>query len=518
MRSFNITGPCDPSKHYMVKLDSRLKEIKTMVDNGDYFIINRARQYGKTTTLLALERYLNEDYAVVFMDFQMMGSDCFENTESFSAAFATYFNMSAKNNEAFDKNALNKLEDAINGHTLPPMTELFLRLNDICESASKPVVLMIDEVDSASNNDVFIDFLSKLRAGYISKDRYPTFYSVILAGVYDIKNLKIKIRPEQEHRYNSPWNIAAQLDVDMSFSQKDIAQMLGEYKDDRNVGFDADDISGLIYEYTGGYPYLVSYICRIIDMDESMSWSRADVPMAVRRMIGSQASLFDSLKKHITEHSDLKKMLREMLLEGKQRNFNSYEDSTNLALMLGYVKGSDGNVVLANRIFEEFLYNLFLTESEISEDIAGAAQSNKPAFANDNGLNVENILSKYVEYYGDVFSDKDNKFVEKNGREMFLLFLKPIINGSGNYYIEPETRDQKRMDIVIDYHGRQYVIELKIWHGEKYDADGEKQLCGYLEKLHLDTGYMLTYSFNKNKNPGIEHKDIGGYRLIKAVC
>ena len=71
-------------------------------------------------------------------------------------------------------------------------------------------------------NQVFLDFLSQLRAGYIDSDLEPTFKSVILAGVYDIKNLKHKLRNEDEHKYNSPWNIAADFNVDMRFSQKDI--------------------------------------------------------------------------------------------------------------------------------------------------------------------------------------------------------------------------------------------------------------------------------------------------------
>lgn len=71
-------------------------------------------------------------------------------------------------------------------------------------------------------NQVFLDFLSQLRAGYIDRDLEPTFKSVILAGVYDIKNLKHKLRNEDEHKYNSPWNITADFNVDMSFSQKDI--------------------------------------------------------------------------------------------------------------------------------------------------------------------------------------------------------------------------------------------------------------------------------------------------------
>ncbi len=37
----------------MVNLSERLVEITKLVDAGKYFTINRARQYGKTTTLVA---------------------------------------------------------------------------------------------------------------------------------------------------------------------------------------------------------------------------------------------------------------------------------------------------------------------------------------------------------------------------------------------------------------------------------------------------------------------------------
>jgi len=49
---------------------------------------------------------------------------------------------------------------------------------------------LIDEVDSASNNQVFLDFLALLRECYLDRENRPIFRSVILAGVYDIKNLK----------------------------------------------------------------------------------------------------------------------------------------------------------------------------------------------------------------------------------------------------------------------------------------------------------------------------------------
>lgn len=77
-RRFNITGSCNPKRHYMVNLDDRLRRIKEdYVDEGSYFIINRGRQYGKTTTLKVLEEYLKDDYIVLSLDFQEIGTEDF---------------------------------------------------------------------------------------------------------------------------------------------------------------------------------------------------------------------------------------------------------------------------------------------------------------------------------------------------------------------------------------------------------------------------------------------------------
>ena len=70
-RYFNTEGVCDPQLHYMVRLDDRAEEIKRLfVDRGKYFVISRGRQYGKTTTLRALVKYLQRDYIVLSTDFQ----------------------------------------------------------------------------------------------------------------------------------------------------------------------------------------------------------------------------------------------------------------------------------------------------------------------------------------------------------------------------------------------------------------------------------------------------------------
>lgn len=98
------------------------------------------------------------------------------------------------------------------------------KITQLCQSSEKEILLFVDEVDKSLDNQVFLHFLGMLRNKYLFREsgRDYTFKSVILAGVYDVKNLKVKLRPEEERKYNSPWNIAVDFEVDMSFSPREI--------------------------------------------------------------------------------------------------------------------------------------------------------------------------------------------------------------------------------------------------------------------------------------------------------
>ena len=90
-KAFNVTGPCLPRKHYMADTAECVRQIRKMIELGAYFTINRARQYGKTTILAALDRALNEDYLVIWLDFQALGSASYQNENKFSLAFLELF-------------------------------------------------------------------------------------------------------------------------------------------------------------------------------------------------------------------------------------------------------------------------------------------------------------------------------------------------------------------------------------------------------------------------------------------
>ena len=91
MKVFNTTAVCVASEHYMVDLTERVKEIKKLVDAKKYFTINRARQYGKTTTLNALKLALEDEYIVVNFSFERLTKSNFASETSFVKAFCRLF-------------------------------------------------------------------------------------------------------------------------------------------------------------------------------------------------------------------------------------------------------------------------------------------------------------------------------------------------------------------------------------------------------------------------------------------
>ena len=98
---------------------------------------------------------------------------------------------------------------------------------------------------------------------------------------------------------------------------------------------------------------------------------------------------------------------------------------------------------------------------------------------------MQKVFERFVVSFDDLYGDVQEEFDEEEGRRRFLLYIRPIINGTGNYYIEARTRNHKRMDVVIDYLGERFVVELKIWRGNAYNERGEEQLSDYLDYFHL---------------------------------
>ena len=326
-----------------------------------------------------------------------------------------------------------------------------------------------------------------------------------------------KVGCEDQHQYNSPWNIAVPFDVDMSLSSEGIAGMLAEYKADHDLTFDEKLVAQEIRDYTSGYPFLVSRLCQIIE-SEQLTWDSEGVKKAVNVILMERNTLFDNMIKKLDEFKELKATLKRILLSGVREMYNPDEKYIQIATMFNYITNNDGQVAVACRIMETRLYNYFLAEKKTSAMFLHG-QADKSQFVIDGYIDMSTLMKKFVDHMNETFNmDNDHKFLEENGREIFLTYLRPVINGVGNYYIEPQTRNHQRMDVVVDYLGTRYVIELKIWHGEAYNERGEEQLTGYLEYYNLQTGYLLSFCFNRNKKSGLlPPVKLNGRTLIEAI-
>lgn len=278
-----------------------------------------------------LKERLAEQYAVFSISFEGIEDEVYTSADSFCRNFYSLLSdeLLYQTVEGISNAVREECDRRSTGiSSRPGMGGLSAFISQMCKEADRPVVLIIDQVDQACNHEIFLTFLGMLRKKYLARRNQPAFQSLILAGVYDvmspnrrfddlrthqrasdnIKNMKLKIRQDVEPQYNSLWNIAADFTIDMRFSASDIAGMLTEYEQDVNVGMDISEISKLIYDYTSGYPFLVSRLCKILDEyvqgregfpDLLSVWTNEGVVEAIKILLTESNTLFDDMVKKL---------------------------------------------------------------------------------------------------------------------------------------------------------------------------------------------------------------------------
>jgi len=515
-KEFNITGSCNPVRHYMVDSPERFAAVESLIDKGHYFTINRARQYGKTTMLQTIRRKLSDKYLIIKTSFEGVGDLSFQDEVSFSRMFSKL--MSREIPEAAENQFLKEYWEkaGTKDSDLDTLSEDICRF---CQLSSRPIVLLIDEVDQSSNNQLFVRFLGMLRDLYLrreDKGMNSTFYSVILAGVYDVKNLKLKIRTDEERKFNSPWNIAAEFNVDMTFQPREIAQMLNDYEQDVHTGMDIQAVSEEIFRYTNGYPFLVSYICKLIDEQYSQQWNADGILLAVKYIVQGGSTLMDDLSKNLENNPDFREFMYQVAINGEEPLFTLLNPMVSMGNMFSYIQNRDGRVAIHNLIFEEALYLYYTVDYTLRN--TSRMMPFQGNYIVDGQLKMEHILARFRDLMYEEYREEDGKFLERQGRLIFLSFLKPIINGTGFYYVEPQTRDNRRMDLIVTYGKEEFVVELKIWRGDKYERTGLEQLSEYLNVRGKKEGYLVTFDFSKNKQDAEpEWVEVNGVRIFNVV-
>ncbi len=514
-KKFNITGLCFADEHYMADVSKKLAATQKMIEDGEYFIINRPRQYGKTTTLYRLTEILKktEKYLVFNISFEGIGDLVFQEEETFAPTFLRLLQKRLKGNET-----------AINTwllQTIPTVHNLDLLSDAITELAnktSKKIILLIDEVDKSSNNQLFISFLAMLRNLYLDRRDYPTFYSVVLAGVHDVKSLKLKIRPDEAQKYNSPWNIATDFNVDMNFYSNEIKPMLDDYVAEKGVKMDTQAFSDRLFYYTSGYPFLVSKLCKMMDEEilptkKTKEWTEEDLEACVRKLIGESNANFDTLTKNLENNESLYRLAYNILIENETVSFNIHNPTINLGVLYGIFVDKNG-LTVHNRIYREVIINYMTARMRDIQLAKGADFGSGYTNADKKSLNMEVVLRKFQSFMREQYSKQDRNFLERNGRLVFLAFMKPIINGSGYDFKEAQISEERRLDVTITFYQHKYVAELKIWRGQAAHAEGLEQLNNYLEALGLTEGYLIIFDHSEVKSWQNEWVEYNGKKIF----
>ena len=468
-----------------------------LVEKGKYFTINRPRQYGKTTLLYLMEIELEKmGYLVFDMSFEGISDNIFTSEELFAQTFLEMMQEKFKQTDhPLSQYLLQQIK------TTTSLKALSKVISEI--TAGQKVVLEIDEVDKSSNNELFLVFLGMLRTKYLqrNKGKDSTFLSVILAGVHDVKNLKLKIRSEDKTQYNSPWNIAANFPGDLSLSTTEIETLLYDFLTENNIQMNTKEIAGKLHFLTSGYPFLVSRLCKIIDeeIQPKEQWTLSHIDTALHIMLKEDNTNFQSLIKNLENNQSLYDMVYRIVLEGENIIYNFYNPVIEQGVTHGVFRDDNGRLKIQNRVYEQLIYDYMASKVNTSSNIGHYNFSEN--FLEKGGiLNMKEVLLRFQTFLKEQYSEKDREFLERNGRLLFLAFLRPIINGKGFDFKEVEISEEKRLDIVVTYINQKYIIELKKWYGKDAHQKGLRQLKDYLDRQDQNIGFLIIYDSRRQSN------------------
>jgi len=488
-RIFENSGVVDPKTAYHVELENvvstRNQDIKTMVDLGRYFSIFAPRQSGKTTFFEGFCSKLQQDSTYVtillsFQDFKQLGKETF-----YGLIHEAICEQLLNRLEQVRCETLTRIRDLLTGYHMADhisFRKLFEELNSVIPP--KRIVIFIDEFDGIPVGELE-NFLTTLRELYqkYKKTTDKALYSVGLVGIRNITKLIAG--------GVSPFNIADQVNLP-SFTLKNIRDLYAQYTEETNQLFEEEAVKK-VYEETIGQPWLVNRLGTILSVDIKPETTEpinaADVEMAIMCLLKERDSHFDNL---LEKAKLYKETFVQIIFNGIDYN---PDDEDQLWLeQYGLIKEDNEKAQVSNPIYRRRFLKAFFHESGATTDI-----SMKSYFASDGFLSMEAILSDFEEYIVQIGVNafyQSHKPYEKTGQFLLTAWLYQFVErGKGELRYETPT-GLGRMDILLIYQGRKYIIETKINRSNVYRTL-EKALSQLSEKYLLtervDEGYIIIF-------------------------
>ena len=454
-----------------------------LIEAEQYFLIHAPRQTGKTTFLHAFAKRLNAEgtYICLVVSLEQAG------VPSFTEAMA---------NE--------RMEDTVwtmCPHFLPEMewpvkpshpVSLSNYLTAWCRAQSKPIVLLLDEVDSLWD-DVLVSLLRQLRDGFQTR---PTSFpqSIALVGLRDIRDYKMKARADNPSLGSgSPFNVKAESFFLPFFSREEVRGLLDQHTADTGQVF-SDEVFEQIFYYSAGQPWLTNSLAReIVDKRLQGDYSReiaADmVEKAKEALITQRQTHLDSLVDKL--HEPRVRKVINAIIEGGILSFDGADDSIRYCRDLGLITQTTP-IQFSNPIYREIITRVL--NSPVQESFPSDITQTAWYLDGAGRLQMDKLLEAFVDFYRWNSESWLERFDYKEAGHQLLLmaFLQRIINGGGR--IEREMAvGNGRTDLAIFWEDQVIAIEIKLNHDARTRDMGLRQLSRYLDKLGQQHGYLVIF-------------------------
>ncbi|KJJ86100.1 ATPase domain protein, prokaryote domain protein [Candidatus Omnitrophus magneticus] len=484
-RYFNTTGFCMPERHYMVDPLRNQKIIFDLIEKTQYFTIHAPRQTGKTTLLHELAHRLNKEGNYISVVFSVESAGYRSITEE--TANLKIINSLYESCELFISKELwpkKSLADE--------KCSLQTYLNNWAGSQKKPIVLLLDEIDSLYD-DVLVSVLRQLRNGFQGRPKhFPS--TIALVGLRDVREYKTKVRPsEVSLGSGSPFNIKAESILLGTWTKEEIAELYSQHTKDTGQIF-SKKVIDRIYELTGGQPWLVNAVAneiveKILKSDYTKKITLAHAEEAKENLIARRDTHLDSLLDKLKEPRV--KNIVSAIINGDSLVYDNFNDDLRYVIDLGIIRKEKYDIIFSNEIYREIIPRVlnFSMQENIREE-GMTSWYLKP----DGKLDMDKLLKAFQKFYRRNSEHWLERFDYKEAGHGLLLmaFLQRVINGGGRIDREMAV-GRGRTDLTIEFAGETFVLELKLKRDSDSKEDGLDQISRYLDTLGMTKGYLILF-------------------------
>jgi hypothetical protein len=504
---FNTAGPIKPDLHYQIDPLERVdwEEIHMLIGSQKYFLMHAPRQTGKTTTLLAMMKELNEEgrYACVYANIegaQAARNDVNEGISAVCHALARSIELYQKEDRVIDW-----MQEKAPGISVNDRFSSLLRYWS--QISDKPVVLFLDEVD-ALVGDTLISLLRQIRAGYAQRpEAFPQ--SIVLCGVRDIKDYRIQTSGQDIITGGSAFNIKSESLRMGNFSREETFTLLQKHTEVTGQKFD-EGIFEEIWQDSMGQPWLVNALGYELTWKDRSARDRSTLITlsqyreARERLIYSRATHLDQLTDKLREPRVHRVIAP--LLEGVESETSFNTDDISYMEDLGLIRRKP-QVAISNRIYREVI------PRELTAGAQDGITHQQEWYLTDNRyLDIPKLLAAFQQFFrenADVWMERFD-YKEAGPQLLMQAFLQRIINGGGRINRE-YALGRKRTDLFIEWpvreeegwHGevQRIVIELKILRKalEPTIEKGIEQTQEYSKQVGAEESHLVIF----NRNPEI---------------